>query len=377
MTMSEAEVLSNIAQAMPGAFFAAHRSEVVDAMRRVLDSGWYILGREVQSFEEEFARHFGLGHAVGVGSGTDAIALALRALEIGPGDFVATVSHTAGATAAAIEMAGATPVFVDIDPNTYCMDPESLARTLGSSDSIRAVIAVHIYGHPADVPSISALARQFNACVIEDCCQAHGAKLDGRFAGSFGDLAAFSFYPTKNLGALGDGGMVVTQDPDRARRLRMLREYGWEKRYISERAGVNSRLDELQAAILRVRLPYLDAANVRRAGIASIFDEGLKDTGLTLPKCASNVTHVYHQYAVRHPDRDDFMKRLRHRGVSTNIHYPVPIHRQPAYSGRCHIDPAGLSVTEAAAAEIVSLPIYPELSDQDVAYIVDAVRKSA
>lgn len=374
--MSETEVLSSIAQAMPGAFFAAHRNEVVDAMRRVLDSGWYILGREVQSFEEEFAGHFGFGQAIGVGSGTDAIALALRALEVEAGDFVATVSHTAGATAAAIEMTGATPVFVDIDPDTYCMDPESLARTLSSFDSVKAVIAVHLYGHPADVSSIAAVARQLNANIIEDCCQAHGAKLEGRFVGGLGDVAAFSFYPTKNLGAMGDGGIVVTNAPDRAKCLRMLREYGWERRYISERAGVNSRLDELQAAILRVRLPYLDAANLRRATLASIFDEGLKDTGLILPKCASNATHVFHQYVVRHPERDEFVKRLRQRGVSTNIHYPVPIHRQPAYSGRCRIDPAGLSITEAAAAEIVSLPMYPELSDRDAAYIVDAVRKS-
>jgi dTDP-4-amino-4,6-dideoxygalactose transaminase len=371
-----ARTLQEIPQANPGAFFLKHRDEVMSAMARVLDSGWYILGSEVRAFEQEFARQFEYAGATGVGNGTDAIALALGALGVGRGDRVATVSHTAVATVAAIEMVGAAPVLVDIDPRNYTMDPESLVRTLETRGPVKAVVVVHLYGNPADVSAIVGIAGRFNARVIEDCAQAHGARLGARYVGSFADAATFSFYPTKNLGALGDGGMVVAGDPECLGRARMLREYGWRRRYVSELAGINSRLDELQAAMLRVRLPYLEAENRRRAQIAAAYDRGLADIGLDLPDKRSAATHVYHQYVVRHPDRDRFQARLKHSGVGTGIHYPVPVHRQPAYAGRCELDPRGLSATDAAASQILSLPIYPELCDEAVARIVDTVRKS-
>jgi dTDP-4-amino-4,6-dideoxygalactose transaminase len=368
------QCLPNIPQANPGAFFQEHRDEVMSAIARVIDSGWYILGNEVRAFEQEFAQKFEYGDAVGVGNGTDAVALALRSLGVGPGDRVATVSHTAVATVAAIEMVGAFPVFVDIAPDTYTMDPEALARTLEALSPIKAVIAVHLYGNLADIPAILRIAKRFGAHLIEDCAQAHGAKLDGCYVGSMADAATFSFYPTKNLGAVGDGGMVVARDPECIRRVRMLREYGWERRYISDQAGVNSRLDELQAAILRVRLAYLDTANQRRVAISAAYNDGLADSGLVLPISPAGATHVYHQYVVRHSDRDGFQARLKQSGIGTNIHYPMPVHRQPAYAGRCDLDPGGLTNTDAVAAQILSLPMYPELSDAEVKRIVDTVR---
>jgi dTDP-4-amino-4,6-dideoxygalactose transaminase len=368
--------LPNIPQTSPRAFFQEHRHEMMGAMARVLDSGMYILGAEVKAFEQEFAREFGFGGAVGVANGTDAIALALRSLGIGPGDRVATVSHTATATVAAIEMAGALPVFVDISSDTYTLDPAALAGTLETIHGIKAVIAVHLYGNPADITSIIPIARRFGVRVIEDCAQAHGAKLDGTFVGSRAEAATFSFYPTKNLGALGDGGMVAANDPDRITKLRMLREYGWERRYVSEVPGVNSRLDELQAAWLRVKLPYLEAGNRRRAEIAAAYDDGLADTALILPGKHPGATHVYHQYVVRHPNRDQLKARLELKGIGTNIHYPVPVHRQPAYAGRCAMGAGGLGRTEAAAREVLSLPMYPELADAAIARIIDAVRSS-
>jgi dTDP-4-amino-4,6-dideoxygalactose transaminase len=373
--MSEAiRPLPNIPQMRPGAFFEEHRAEVMTAVVRVLDSGWYILGGEVKAFEEEFARQFNFGSAAGVGNGTDAIALALRSLGVGRGDRVATVSHTAVATVAAIEMVGAAPVFVDITSDTYTMDPAALSRTLRDRHPIKAVVAVHLYGHPADMPAILQSANRLGIPVVEDCAQSHGATLNERFVGSMGDVAAFSFYPTKNLGAFGDGGMVVAGNTERIQQVRRLRQYGWESRYISDVSGVNSRLDELQAAILRVRLSYLDAGNRRRAAIAAAYDEGLAETGLVLPKKHAGATHVYHQYVVRHPDRDRFQERLKKNGIGTNIHYPIPVHRQPAYAGRFDIDPGGLETTDAVATQILSLPMYPELGDVVVAHIVDTVR---
>jgi dTDP-4-amino-4,6-dideoxygalactose transaminase len=371
------EVARSIPQTSPRAFFDEHRQDTLAAVLRVLDSGTYILGEEMKAFEQEFAHYFGFGDAAGVANGTDAIALALRALGIARGDRVATVSHTAVATVAAIEMVGATPVFVDITMDTYTMDPAAFARTVTAVHGVRAVIPVHLYGHPADVPAIVRIAKQCDVCVIEDCAQAHGAKLNGRFAGSFADAATFSFYPTKNLGALGDGGMIVSGDGECIRKARGLREYGWGRRYVSDTPGVNSRLDELQAAILRVRLPYLESGNRRRAEIAATYCRGLAGTGLVLPAQSKGATHVYHQYVVRHPDRDGLQARLRERRIGTGIHYPVPVHRQPAYSGRCQLDPEGLGNTEIVAHEILSLPMYPELDDAAVERVIDVVRSSA
>jgi dTDP-4-amino-4,6-dideoxygalactose transaminase len=368
-----------IPQCDPGAFVRAHGPEIERCLRRVLESGAYVLGAEVGAFEREFARAFDLGFAVGVGNGTDALSLALRALGVGAGagavQRVATVSHTAVATVAAIEMAGAAPVFIDIN-GTFTMDVGSLARALEQGDPIHAIVAVHLYGQPADLEAILPLAAKFGIPVIEDCAQAHGARLGDKPVGSLGDAAAFSFYPTKNLGCLGDGGMVSSRDASVAATLRRLRQYGWREDRVSMLPGINSRLDELQAAILRLRLAQLDAGNRRRREIAAAYDRGLNKTGLSLPRVRPGSTHVYHQYVIRHPDRDGLKARLADLGVGTNIHYPLPAHAHPAYLGRCRIAPAGLAETEAAAREVLSLPMYPELSDAGVAEVIDAVSRS-
>jgi len=365
-------VTGAIPQMDPGAGYRAQRAAIDAAVARALSSGWYILGQEVASFEREFAVASGIPHAIGVASGTDALILALKGLGIGPGDRVATVSHTAVATVAAVVLAGAEPVLIDIDPVRYTLDPDSLAAAM---DGVRAVIPVHLYGCPADMDAICRIARQHGAFVVEDCAQAHGATFDGRPVGTFGDAAAFSFYPTKNLGALGDGGAVAAGDAALAERLRILREYGWRERYVSDVEGMNSRLDELQAAILRVRLPALAAANARRAAIAEAYVEGLADTGLVLP--TTRPGHVWHQFVIRHPARDALRQALKAQGVGTGIHYPVPVHLQPAYAGRIAIGPTGLAATEAAAREVLSLPMFPELDDEAVARVIAAVRQAA
>lgn len=356
-----------------GAFYRAHMTEIDAAVGRVLASGWYVLGEEVAAFEREFAAAVGLGHGVGVANGTDALVLSLLAAGVRRGDRVATTSHTAVATVAAIALAGAEPVLVDIEPSSFTIDPTKLADTFQAIPGITAVVVVHLYGQAADLGAIQDVVRQNGARLIEDCAQAHGAMLDGRWLGSFGDVAAYSFYPTKNLGAFGDGGFVATDDPDIADRARVLREYGWNCQRVSEMAGMNSRLDELQAAILRVRLPKLAIGNMRRRQIAEHYDLRLAATGLALPVARAQATHVYHQYVVRHADRDRFQANLRSAGIGTNIHYPIPVHLQPAYAGRILIGPHGLRESEAAAREVLSLPMYPELEDDALTQVVDAV----
>jgi dTDP-4-amino-4,6-dideoxygalactose transaminase len=289
---------------------------------------------------------------------------------VGPGDTVATVSHTAVATVAAIELAGALPLPVDIDPVTFTMDCNLLEDALRSG-RVRAIVPVHLYGHPANLPAIVELANRNGAVVIEDCAQSHGASIRKRRTGTFGQTAAFSFYPTKNLGALGDGGAIATNDGGIAERARLLREYGWKQRYVSQIRGTNSRLDELQAAILRVKLRHLDAENARRREIAEAYSAGLRDSGLRLPKCAENVTHAWHQYVIRSKDRDALRARLTEGGVGTLVHYPVPVHVQPAYQ---RLEHAALGETESAAGEVLSLPMYPELSDADVTRVIEEIR---
>jgi dTDP-4-amino-4,6-dideoxygalactose transaminase len=363
-----------VPQANPGAGYRAHKQEIDAAISRTLDSGWYVLGQEGRAFEAEFAAWLGAGTAVGCGNGTDAIALALRGLGIGADSTVVTVSHTAVATVAAIESTGATPLLIDIEPGHYTMDPAELAAVLADPPPglppIRAVIPVHLYGQVADVEVIGTLCRRHRAVLIEDCAQAHGAKRNGRHAGTFGDAATFSFYPTKNLGALGDGGAVVARDPAVAARIAALRQYGWTRHYISDEVGVNSRLDELQAAILRVKLGYLDAANARRQAIARAYDRVL---GSAAPHRRRGSLHVYHLYVVRTPDRDQMQVRLRERGVGSGIHYPVPVHLQPAYAGRVPLGPSGCQETARAATEILSLPLYPELTDEQVSHVCQAI----
>jgi len=334
------------------------RGEIDRAISAVLQRGSFILGQEVAAFESEFAASCGVAHAVGVSSGTSALQIALLAGGVGPGDEVITVAHTAVATVAAIEMCGARPVLVDIDRARMTIDPEKCAAAL--TPRTRAIIPVHLYGCPAELAPIRALAQPRHILVVEDCAQAHGARYKGRPVGAWGDLAAFSFYPTKNLGAFGDGGAVLTNDAALADRARQLRQYGWRERYVSETRGLNSRLDELQAAILRVKLPHLDDWNDRRRALAGRYDDLLSGLGLTLPARPSDATHVYHQYVIRLPKRDGLQAFLARQGIQTLIHYPVPVHLQAAYRdlGYAHGD---LPITEQAAQEVLSLPLYPEM----------------
>jgi len=367
-----------VPQADPGAAYRAQKEAIDAAIARVLASGWYILGRECQAFEAAFAAWQGARHAIGVANGTDALALILRGLGLGPGAAVATVSHTAVATVAAIEMVGATPVLIDIDPDTYTMDPAELDAVFDAPPPglppIRAVIPVHLYGQPAPVEEIIAIAARAGAVVIEDCSQSHGAMVGERKCGRFGIAAAFSLYPTKNLGALGDGGVLTTDDAALAERIAALRQYGWRERYVSDLAGVNSRLDEVQAAALTVKLGALDAATARRQAIAAAYDAALGDGPLAPPARRPGTTHVFHQYVLRCGDRASVQAHLRGRGIATNIHYPVPIHRQPAYRGRVSLGPAGCAQTDRAAGEVLSLPMFPELTDAQVETVCAALR---
>jgi dTDP-4-amino-4,6-dideoxygalactose transaminase len=353
-----------IPQTDPRAGYIAQRAEIDAAIARVLEGGAYILGREVEAFERRFADFIGVPHSVGVASGTDAIELALRACGIGSGDLVFTVSHTAVATVAAIERAGATPVLIDVEPGTYTMAPRELVRALENPPPGRpaAVLPVHIYGQPAELSGLAEIARAHGLRLIEDCAQSHGALYRGKPTGSFGDLGCFSFYPTKNLGAVGDGGMVVTGDPTLATALQELREYGWRDRFISLRSGINSRLDAIQAAVLGVKLCSLAAGNACRQAIAARYDAGLAGLPVALPVRRPDATHVFHQYVIRAAERDELRSQLRIAGIATGIHYPLPVHQQPAYLGRLARGPSGLGVTERAAPQILSLPIYPQLS---------------
>jgi dTDP-4-amino-4,6-dideoxygalactose transaminase len=373
----DAAVKKMIPQTDPGASYRAARAEIDAAMRRVMDSGWYILGAEGRAFEAEFSDWLGVD-TVGCGNGTDALVLALRGLGIGAGDAVATVSHTAVATVAAIEMADALPVLIDIDPEFYTMNPADLEAVLVKRPPgvppIRAVIAVHIYGQAAAMDEILAIAKRHDVVVIEDCAQAHGATFAGRRVGTLADASTFSFYPTKNLGAFGDGGAVATGDAAMAGRLRALRQYGWERRYISDWTGINSRLDELQAAVLRVKLPGLDAGNARRREIAAAYDHALAATSIKPPSRRAGCAHVFHQYVIRVDRRDEVQKDLAAQGVGTGIHYPVPVHMQPAYAGRLPMGPAACWQTEAAAGVILSLPMYPELGDAELEQVCAALR---
>ncbi len=369
-----------IAQADPGAGYRAHKAEIDAAVARALNSGWYILGQEGAAFEREYAAWLGQGmHAVGCANGTDALALILRGMDIGPGATVVTVSHTAVATVAAVEMVGATPLLLDIDADHYTMDADELAAVLEfpppGLPPIRAVILVHIYGQAGDIGPMLAACARAGVPLIEDCAQCHGATIGGRRLGTLGAASAFSLYPTKNLGALGDGGVLATPDQALAERIAAIRQYGWRERYVSSLVGINSRLDEVQAAILRAKLPHLDAGNARRAAIADAYDAALRDTPFTPPVRRADATHVFHQYVLRSAARAETMARLKADGVGTGIHYPVPVHEQSAYAGRVALGPAGCHETSRAAQEVFSLPMYPELSDAQVEQVCGALRR--
>jgi dTDP-4-amino-4,6-dideoxygalactose transaminase len=338
----------------------ALRGEIDAAIAGVLDRGQFVLGARVTEFEEAFAAFCGARESVGVASGTDAIAIALRAVGVEPGDEVIVPANTCVPTVAAVEAVGATPVLADVDPGTWTLDPAAAAAAV--TGRTRAVVPVHLYGLCADVEGL----RGLGLSIVEDAAQAHGADVNGRRAGTLGDAAAFSFYPTKNLGALGDGGAVVTNDPAAAAAARSLRAYGERERYESVQSGWNSRLDELQAAILLVKLRRLEEWDARRREIAARYDE----LELDRQSVPDGFRHVYHLYVIRVPDRDAFQKRLAERGIQTAIHYPRAIHEHPAYA---HLVRPGLGVSERLAAEVVSLPLYPELTDDEVDAVVEAL----
>lgn len=348
------------------------RHELDEVFARVMAGGSYILGEEVKTFEKEFAEYCGASYAIGVASGTDALILSLLACGVGAGDEVIAPSHTAVATIAAIELTGARPVLVDIDLARYTLAPEQVA--LAITERTRAIIPVHLYGCPADMNPILEIAAKKKITVIEDASQAHGASIRGRRVGSLSEIAAFSFYPTKNLGAVGDGGAVVTNDPALAEKVRLLRQYGWKQRYVSQIKGMNSRLDELQAGFLRIKLRHLEEWNQRRRHLASLYIDLLSGSDVTLPPQPTDVEPVFHQFVIRHPKRDALRETLRAQGIHTLIHYPHPVHLQPGYVN-LGLGRGSLPKSEQAADEVLSLPMYPELTEDEVRRVADACLK--
>jgi dTDP-4-amino-4,6-dideoxygalactose transaminase len=346
--------------------YAEISQEIAQAIQRVLKSGWFILGGEGERFEEEFAKYIGSKYGIGVNSGSDALFLGLKAVGVGEGDEVITVSHTFISTADAIVRNGAKPVFVDIDPETYCIDVSKIEERIAGRT--KAILPVHLYGHPADMEPVMELARKYRLFVVEDACQAHGAEYKGRKVGSIGDLGCFSFYPIKNLGAYGDGGMVVTGDEELAGKLRMLRNYGQPQKHHHDFVGVNSRLDEIQAAILSAKLKHLDEWNEKRRRVAKLYDELLGNPHIIKPFKKEYAKHVYHLYVIRCKERDKLQQHLLANGIQTQIHYPMPVHRQKAYQGLAA--DTKLEVTERICHEILSLPMYPLLGKDKVKTIV-------
>jgi dTDP-4-amino-4,6-dideoxygalactose transaminase len=354
----------------PAAEYRELAAELDAAVGRVLASGRYILGPEGAALEREIAAYVGAAHAIGVASGTDALHLALRAAGIGPGDEVIVPAFTFIATAEAVSHAGARPVFADIELETFCLDPRSLEANL--TPRTRAVIAVHLYGQSAPIAEIAALCRERRLALIEDCAQALGADEGGVRAGAWGDFGCFSFYPTKNLAAAGDAGMVTAREARHAEAIRMLRHHGSRSSYLHDAIGYNSRLDELQAAILRVKLAHLDRFNAARAAIARLYRELLAGTLLMLPKEHGRGRHVWHQFTVRSARRDALREALERAGIASMIYYPVPLHRQPVYASQC----AGLVLpaAEEAAKRVLSLPIFPQLAEEGVRRVCETLR---
>lgn len=348
--------------------YAAIDKEISQAIQRVLKSGWYVLGEETEKCEEEFSKYIGAKFGIGLNSGSDALYLAVKALGISKGDEVLTVSHTMISTVDAVTRNGAKPVFVDIDPETYLMDTSKVEA--GITDKTRAILPVHLYGHPADMKPIKEIAEKHNLYVIEDACQAHGSEYNNARVGGMGQIGCFSFYPTKNLGAYGDGGMTVTNDEDLANKLKKLRNYGQSsKKYHYDFVGVNSRLDEIQAAILRTKLRYLDEWNERRRRLAKLYNELLENSGAITPIEKENAKHVYHLYVIQHSQRNKLQQYLLNQGIQTLIHYPVPVHAQKAYHS-----PDKLPITERICDNILSLPVNPWLNESDVIKISEKIK---
>ncbi|MCK4852425.1 MAG: DegT/DnrJ/EryC1/StrS family aminotransferase [Candidatus Omnitrophica bacterium] len=347
------------------------KQEIDEAVASVVDSQHFILSEEVTALEEEIAAYTGAGHAVGVASGTDALILALRALGVGKKDAVITTPFTFFATAEAISVVGATPVFADIDPETYNIDPDKIEEML--RDTVKAVIPVHLYGQCADMDRIMDISKKYDLKVVEDCAQAIGAAYKGRKAGSFGEAGAFSFFPSKNLGGFGDGGMVVSSDAGLTERVKRLRVHGSQRQYVHTEVGYNSRLDSIQAAVLRVKLKKLDSWLDRRRAIARRYDEALSSPGITTPKTAEGGTHTYHQYTIAAHDRDSLLKYLNDKGISARVYYPVPLHLQPCYKDLGYKE-GDFPAAEKASKEVLSLPVYPGLSDENIDHIIQTVR---
>jgi len=356
--------------ANPKAQYLSYKDEIDSAIQRVLDSGWFVMGNEVIEFEKEFAQFNNVTHAIGVGSGTEALHIALRAMDIGHGDEVITTAHTAVATASAIDLASAKPIFVDIEQDYFTIDPQLIEKAI--TPRTKAIIPVHIYGQSCDMDAIMDIAIKNNLKVIEDCAQAHGAEYKGKRVGSMGDVGCFSFYPTKNLGAIGDGGAIVTNNDQLGKKIKLIREYGWEERYISSKEGWNSRLDELQAAILRVKLKNLDKDNNLRQQHAKKYNELLKDLPIELPKKRENCTHVYHLFVIKVDKRDRLKEYLGKNGVNTTIQYPVPVHQQKYFQSLCR--EKTLPITEHVAKNILSLPMYPELEENEIHKVSDVLK---
>ncbi len=348
------------------------RPQMLRAIEDVLEGGAFINGPNVKALEGEVAAYAGAGHGVALNSGTDALHLALRALDIGPGDEVITTPFTFVATTEAIGIVGATPVFVDIDPATFNMDPELLEAAI--TPRTRAILPVHLYGHPAPMDRIMEIARKHKLYVIEDCAQAIGATFDGRFVGTIGDFGAFSFFPSKNLGAYGDGGMLLTNDPALADRARSLRGHGGRVKYYHEELGVNSRLDELQAAVLRVKLPHLESWIANRRAVAQRYNEALSAAGFAVPQDPANGRHVYHQYTLRVENRERVQEELRAAGVQTMVYYPVPLHMQKVHA-MLNQGEGSFPHSERAAREVISIPMFPELAPDVQDRVIEAVLK--
>lgn len=355
-----------------GRHYLSIKKEIDETVHRVLDSGWYILGKELEKFEQRFAEFNNSNFAVGVGSGTEALHLALVAAGVGSGDEVITVPNTAVPTLSAISFANATPVFVDINPRTFCMDVSLIESKITSHT--KAIVPVHLFGHPCEMDVILEIAEKHNLKIIEDCAQAHGAKYRGQNVGTFGDFGCFSFYPSKNLGAFGDAGMVVTQDAQAAEQIQFLRNYGQTERYYHKVKGFNSRLDEMQAAILSVKLNYLQKWNERRREIAAIYRENIKNELIFLPQENENVYSVYHLFVIRCEQRDALRTFLHEYGIGTQIHYPIPCHLQEAYQD-LDLKRGDYPVAEKYADEILSLPNYPELTDEEVMRVCEVVNR--
>jgi dTDP-4-amino-4,6-dideoxygalactose transaminase len=347
--------------------------EIDAAVARVLASGWYVLGQEVEAFEAEFAAYVEAAQCVGVGNGLDALELALRAMGVGEGDEVIVPAHTFIATWLAVSRCGAVPVPVEPLEATCNIDPARIEAAITSRTKV--IVPVHLYGQPADLDPILAVARRHGLRVLEDAAQAHGARYGGRRIGAHGDAAAWSFYPGKNLGALGDGGAVTTSDPEIADRLRLLRNYGSRHKYVHEVQGFNSRLDSIQAAVLRVKLPHLDEWNARRQAIASVYREALRASNLALPEVAEGCSPVWHLFVVRHPERDALLRRLASAGMETLVHYPTPPHRQQAYCAAT-LGEARYPIAERLANEVLSLPIGPHLPLEQAQRVAELVVKA-